>query len=167
MTVVSCKKIQNFCFTSPKVLYSCQSRSNNFFWKTNQWTILIFLKKFNAILKSCQNRKMCTLSRSYKRATKSQVINSSFFTLTGRPGQAAGRFYMQVRSQPWLCPPLRSNLTFPSFADAISFFCLCNPIWLAHYSKLQPVKIKQFFGTGIGYAKVKKKTKTRKFLTAK
>ena len=77
-------KIQNFCFTSPKVLYSCQSRSNNFFWKTNQWTILIFLKKFNAILKSCQNRKMCTLSRSYKRATKSQVINSSFFTLTGR-----------------------------------------------------------------------------------
>ena len=26
-----------------------------------------------------------------------------------------------------LRPPLRCNLTFPFFADAVSFFCLCNP----------------------------------------
>ena len=47
------------------------------------------------------------------------------------------------------------TLTFPSFADAVSFFCLCNPTWPARDSKLQPIKITQFFVTGTGYGKVK------------
>ena len=38
-----------------------------------------------------------------------------------------------------------------------TFFCLCNPTWLAHDSKLHPIKITQFFGTSTGYGKVKKK----------
>ena len=65
---------------------------------------------------------------------------------------------------PWLCPSLCSKLTFPTFADAVSFFCLCYLTWFAHDSKLQLIKITQFFGTGIRYGKVKK---TTQFLTPK
>ena len=39
-----------------------------------------------------------------------------------------------------------------------AFFCLCNPTWLARDSKLQPIKITQFFGTGTGYGKVEKQS---------
>ena len=57
---------------------------------------------------------------------------------------------------PWVCPHLRSKLTFPFFDDEVCFFCLCNPTWRACDSKSQPIKITQFFGTGTGYGKVKK-----------
>ena len=63
---------------------------------------------------------------------------------------------LKVRAQSWLCPPLRSKLTLPSFADAVSFFCSCNPTSLARNSKLRPIKITHFFVTGTGYGKVKK-----------
>ena len=66
---------------------------------------------------------------------------------------ASGDWVPKVRAQPWLCPPLCSKLTFPTFADAVSFLCLCYLTWLAHDSKLQPIKITQFFGTGTGKLK--------------
>ena len=60
-----------------------------------------------------------------ERASTSLVINSrhsSFFTVNQET----------------------SKLTFPFFADAVSLFRLCNPTWLAHDSKLQPIRTTQF-----------------------
>ena len=78
-----------------------------------------------------------------ERATFSQVINSSFFTVRSikpapacRPDWATWTMFSVARGQVLrrikgtafsLRPPLHSELTFPSFADIVSFFGLCNP----------------------------------------
>ena len=53
---------------------------------------------------------------------------------------------------------------WPLFDDEVSFFCLCNTTWLARDSKLQPIKITQFFVTARNTRKLKNK---RQFLTPK
>ena len=114
-----------------------------------------------------------------ERATISQVINSrhsSFLTVNQvtNTSTSAGWASWTIFQSPEatycaisyrahsLSPLLRSELTFPFFslADEVSFFWLCNPAWLARDSKMQPMKIIQFFGTGTWYGKVKKEKKT-------
>ena len=57
-----------------------------------------------------------------------------------------------------------SLLCWPLFDDEVSFFCLCNTTWLARDSKLQPIKITQFFVKARNTRKLKNK---RQFLTPK
>ena len=121
------------------------------------------------------------LEKETERAMILQEINyrhSSFLTVNQEtntsmsPGWTTWTIFLVARGQVLrrkstalsLCPPLRSRLTSPSFTEAVSFFCFCNPTWLASDSKLQPIKITQLFGTGTGYGKFKK---TRQFWNPK
>ena len=73
-----------------------------------------------------------------ERATFLQVINSNFLTVRAcRPDWATWTMFSVARGQVLrrikstalsLRPPLHSELTFPSFADAVSFFGLCDPV---------------------------------------
>ena len=81
-----------------------------------------------------------------------------------RPGVRPGQYFQSpeagscaVRAHSLIvCLNYAVSLLFPSLLRKYLFFCLRNPTRLACDSKLQPIKIKQFFGTGMGYGKVKR-----------
>ena len=111
-------------------------------------------------------RNVLCRSRIGERATKSQVINSSFLTLNQEPTPASpparrpGQYFQSLEAKSW-SPQATGRRKLEHSLDfvllyAVSFFCSCNPTWLARDSKLQPIKITQFFATGTGYGKVKK-----------
>ena len=64
---------------------------------------------------------------------------------------ARGQVLRRIKSTALsLRPSLHTELTFPSFADAVSFFGLWNPAWLARASTLRPIKVHTIFRDGHG-----------------